>query len=301
MVRPRLVTYLQRGQQSACAGYSLNIRALPDCRGNTVFHLAILMVGLFSFLVLTDPAWSQSLQALSNSALAELQQDMEDEEAYLPMEQFHTMSIELGLDHSDLRLRALFDPKARAALTEKNKNMTSPENEQAPRPRLAHIKKKGGGKPIITLQEVMMPHIQLLESKIDELIQTAHQNLKKDQKQPLEFFTLPELPRCLQSYTDKTELRPKVTGREKEVIGDVLFVTPTHTTTNAKEIFGESVELIVYDSSKPSAFGLVAKSYQVSCLPYRLRSTGTFLFKHYGEHALRNFNGDPHGVGEKIL
>jgi hypothetical protein len=198
----------------------------------------------------------------------------------------------------------MFDPKARAALIETNKRSTtpsSPVNAQAPRTTLAHLKKRGGGKPVISLEDVMTPHIELLESKMDEIIHTAQQNLKESQKQTLQQFTLPDLPRCLHSHTEKTALRPKVSGREKEVLGDFLFVTPTHSTTNSKEIFGESVELIVYDSSKPSPFGLLAKSYEVTCLPYRIRSTGTFLFKHYGEDALRNFNGDPHGDGEKLL
>lgn len=264
------------------------------------------------FLLLIAPLWgaprtsvlSQDLHHYSETPLKQLQEEIKHQQAYLPMEHFQTLSRELGLAPSDLRLRSMFDPKARAMLIKQNSTTTlplAPAKKETSRTTLIHMRKEGGGKPIISMQEVMTPQIELLESKMDEIIRTAHQTVKESQKKIIKQFAIPELPRCLRSHTDKTALKPKVTGREKEIISDFLFVAPTHATTNSKEIFGESVEFIVYDSSKPSPFGLLAKNYQVSCLPYRVRSTGTFLFKHYGDDALKNFNGDPHGDGEKLL
>jgi len=240
----------------------------------------------------------------SNSPLQQLQQEMEEEYGYLPMEDFHMMSKELGLHPSDLRLRALFHPDARQEHL-RQKKAQEEAAKQAPSTTsqnlFAHVRKESGGKPVITKEEIMEPHLKFMRENKEKALQIAMEKIKEGQKAAREQFTIPPLPNCLLSYTDTTELTQKVEGRETAIIGDFLFVGPKHITTNSKEIFGESVHLIVYDSSKPSPFGLLAKNYQVSCLPYRIRSTGTFLFKHYGEHALRNYNGDPHGDGEKLL
>lgn len=263
----------------------------------------LLMIGAFLFFPLRN-AFSQDMRMHSGLPLQQLQQELEEEYGYLPMEEFHMMSKELGLPTSDLRLRALFHPDARQEYLRKKKAQEDPVKQEpstTSQKLFAHVIKGSGGKPVITKEEIMEPHLKFLRENKEKALQIAMEKIKEGQKAAREQFTIPPLPSCLLSYTDKTELSQKVDGRESAVIGDFLFVGPKHITTNSKEIFGESVHLIVYDSSKPSPFGLLAKNYQVSCLPYRIRSTGTFLFKHYGEHALRNFNGDPHGDGEKLL
>ena len=265
--------------------------------------LLLLMIGAFLFFP-WKTAISQDMRMHSGLPLQQLQQEMDEEYAYLPMEDFHMMSKELGLAPSDLRLRALFHPEARQEYLQHKKSQEDTARQATPQTSkvlFAHVIKKTGGAPVITEEELMAPHIKYMEENKERALQIAIEKIKEGQQAVRDQFTIPPLPSCLLSYTDKTELSPKVEGREKDIIGDFLFVGPKHATTNSKEIFGESVHLIVYDSSKPSPFGLLAKNYQVSCLPYRIRSTGTFLFKHYGEHALRNYNGDPHGDGEKLL
>ncbi len=274
---------------------------------NSILTSSIYLSLLFLLSSLTHQSTvhAQGIHQFGPSSLKNLQQDLEEEYAYLPMEDFHMMSKALGLAPSDLRLRALFHPDAekeleqQRALKEESAERTS--SSESSKRLFAHIKQKGGGTSIITPEEIMAPHIKYMEENKERILQLAIDKLTEGQKAAQEQFTIPPLPKCLHSYTDKTELQPRVKGREKEIIGDFLFVTPKHATTSSKEIFGDSVKLIVYDSSKPSPFGLLAKNYEVSCLPYRVRSTGTFLFKHYGEDALKNFNGDPHGEGEKIL
>lgn len=275
-------------------------RLLPSSWSPNLFPL---ILGAVLFLPWVT-ASAQDMRMHSGSPLKQLQQDIEEQDGYLPMEDFHMMSKELGLPPSDLRLRALFHPEARQEHL-RQKEAQEEAARQAPsrtsNKLFAHVIQESGGKPIITKEEIMAPHLKYLEDNKERALQIAMEKIQEGQQAAREQFTIPPLPSCLLSYTDKTELRQKVEGRETDIIGDFLFVGPQHITTNSKEIFGESVHLIVYDSSKPSPFGLLAKNYEVSCLPYRIRSTGTFLFKHYGEHALRNYNGDPHGDGEKLL
>ncbi|MCB0320172.1 MAG: hypothetical protein KDD60_04545, partial [Bdellovibrionales bacterium] len=113
---------------------------------------------------------------------------------------------------------------------------------------------------------------------------------------------LKPLPRCAEDRTNVTP-RTQDVGKERDpsLVVDVLFVPPGMETSSPQEIYGRSTEVIVYDPTKPSQYKLLAETLHVSCLPFRKRHTGTYLFEHTGEPALRNYDGNPNGEGQNLI
>ncbi|MCI5065704.1 hypothetical protein MRY87_08275 [bacterium] len=248
--------------------------------------------------------WSTLLPSLcgaqpSSSTLARLQAEQEDS-GYLPMHQFYETAKELDLDPNDLRLRALFDQGAKEEL-QRQQRSSSPPSPHEPPPLVAHKKNKNGGESIISREEIIAPYRKMLEERKEEITAAAMAHIKAQREQAKKIFWLPKVPTCSQSSTEKKRVEPRLKERANEVIGDVLFVAPKHFTTSSKEIFGEKTSLILYDTERETSMTLLAKSYEVDCLPYRIRATGTYLFTHRGKDALRNYDGDPHGDGESLL
>ena len=131
--------------------------------------------------------------------------------------------------------------------------------------------------------------------------QIALDILKKQQTNLKKALKLKPLPSCQKSLTRSSLLDSQSPKGVRVGRADLLFIPPKYSTTDAADIFGHSAEVVVYDPSKASRFSLVADAFQLKCLPYRVRSSGTHLYEHFGEKALRNYDGDPNGEGESYL
>ncbi|MCB0330116.1 MAG: hypothetical protein KDD70_10640 [Bdellovibrionales bacterium] len=252
-----------------------------------------------------SPIYAVSADEIRKSPLDSVKFSESEDGGYLPASQFYETAKELGLSPNDLRLRALFNPEAREQLESRPTEAPAPatqESQEGTKPKVfAHVKDKSGGTEVISIGKVLEPHLKMVVARKEEFKQIALDHLKLQQKKAIESFKLDPKPNCLFNKTDKTVFDTPLPNRAHETVGDILFVPPKYFTTNVKEIFGEGVKLVLYDSSKPSPYTLMAKLYEVTCLPYRIRATGSVLYQHYGEPALRNYDGNPHGDGKNLL
>lgn len=230
------------------------------------------------------------------SPLARFQKNVVAKPQTLPVSIFYKLAEHLDLPPSDQRLRALFSKEEANALLKKEQASTKLDLSED-RTVLAHIQHNKGGEEIRPFEEVIAPLRKQFEAEQPRLKKIAEKMLQDQREHFEKAFTLKPLPTCTQSKTERITLQKLPKDYQK----DVLFVSPRYATTSANDLFGESVELIIYDQDAPSSFALFSSALQVPCLPYRIRVEGKLLFKHSGEKALRNFDGDPYGEGESLL
>lgn len=109
-------------------------------------------------------------------------------------------------------------------------------------------------------------------------------------------FNPPKLGRCEEDKTEKEDLGYSGAD-EKEVIFDMLFISPEDMPKDPDEAFGRETSVRVFDPEGDPDYAVSILSMGVDCLPYRIRSTNKYKFTHKGETALRNYDRDSHGSG----
>ena len=122
------------------------------------------------------------------------------------------------------------------------------------------------------------------------------------------------LPACYDHKTEKKKI-PKDPALIKKLGGgqalknenndtvfiDLLFVAEGDFPISPGEVFGRQVAVRkVTDEDTQAAIAIrkMAQSVGATCLPYRIRITPDYLFKHFGTEALKNFDKNPGGKGK---
>ena len=221
---------------------------------------------------------------------------------YLSPHLFNKMSEKFALKPNDLRLRALFDPEdAKKLQKQREKEQASKTKSKDNGKLLFHLVKSKGGDEIVSDKALKKKIKDKIARKLPTLKERAQKAFDKQTTLAKAKLKLEKLPKCKKDSTERTET-PGIPEQFREKHShDVLIVSPKYDTQSAEDLFGENIQLIVYDTSKPNSLGFIAKGLQATCLPFRVRSTGEFLYQHQGEHAVRNYDGDPHGEGESLL
>ena len=111
---------------------------------------------------------------------------------------------------------------------------------------------------------------------------------------------IPELPSCDKSNTTKERLVPKgmKVPQANTIVFDMIFLPKGKEPLSAKEYFGQRVVTGGYTNESQNGPSYIALSLGAKCLPYRIRATNEFVFKHEGEAALKNYDKNPHGKGK---
>lgn len=210
----------------------------------------------------------------------------------LPLEHQKQLADILGVSPSDREFQALIQGRGHLG-------KAAPSGEEGPEEVIAHIKGKSGRKmPQKPDPEKLLNAVGYDEAEarraakrmVDGQLEQAKKNLR-----------LPPLPSCRASNTIVLEREEIAKGNENKIFGDFLFIRPEKKTTSPEDIYGYSALISVYDPKRPDPLSLSAKLLGVTCLPFRIRTTGRFIFQHEGEAALYNYDDDPNGKGEKLF
>lgn len=229
-----------------------------------------------------------------------LQQKASMQKNYLPVRLFNQMAEKYSLKADDLRLRALFSAEEAKKLQEQRAKET-PVDPLSDRKILFHLVKSKGGEQVVSQSDIRKSIRAKIEQNKSKLDRVVSKRLKASGQAIQEELKIESLPSCTEDKTETTHtngIPPEFRNKHSH---DVLFVPPKYATTSTAELFGEKTKLIVYDPTKSGPQTTIAKSVGATCLPYRVRTTGTVLFQHYGAPALRNYDGDPYGEGEKLF
>ncbi len=224
--------------------------------------------------------------------------------SFIPADLFDQVKNDLELEADDKRLLSLFDPEARAEREKLYEKQALEEAEEAKKARnlIAHLKKSNGGEKVLSNEEVMKPILEKVNKNKEKFLAYERKMAKyQTEKFKKEVLTLKPLRRCTEDKTVPVTRKNVVTAKANVVIADVLFIAPGMRTTSPHEMYGNNPEIVVYDPAKPTQFAYMAKMLNAPCLPFRRRSTGRYQFEHYGERALRNYDGNPNGDGENLF
>lgn len=82
------------------------------------------------------------------------------------------------------------------------------------------------------------------------------------------------------------------------VLSDMLFIQKEYLPLKPQEAFGAITSVKPYWNDRSNSSSVMATQFNVPCLPYRIRITGSNSFAHFGKDAIRNYDGDPNGKGE---
>lgn len=172
---------------------------------------------------------------------------------------------------------------------------------QVVRPVIKHIKgTQGIG--FDSKDEIRIKYLsQIDRAKVESFALEAVKNGVEKAKQDLE---LDPLPACYEAETLK-EARPDLGPASKEFyaqkLHDELYIRASDNIgSDLKELYGNDVVLRKIDYQKPNFAAYTLKSLKVKCLPFRLRITNKFVFQHFGDAALLNYDRNPNGKGLKV-
>jgi hypothetical protein len=237
--------------------------------------------------------------ALANP-LRDFNIDKQSSEPYFLPPQYLQPIIEgSGLSANDLKIRSLFDPRAREQLIRE-------QERRYPNPKLNkskvifHARSEKGGQPVIA-EEVVLSTLEersrMANSRADFSRNVQQRRAGSELKN--DFTKLKPLMSCDKARTESTN---RNNNKDTESIVDVLFIPTNYRTSSPKDIFGQKTDVYVYDTANPDPIiASLNLALEIPCLPYRIRHTKSFLFEHFGEHALRNYDGNPHGNGQNLL
>ncbi|WKZ57213.1 MAG: hypothetical protein QY326_00715 [Bdellovibrionota bacterium] len=115
-----------------------------------------------------------------------------------------------------------------------------------------------------------------------------------------ELTTPIKIPECKESGTEKVQLStlPQTDPRLRESALDILFVQKKLMQQNLDEVLGENVEIVTVDEAAGDFGAMSAKGIGAECLPYRVRVTAAYTYRHRGEDAVKDYREDPHGKGK---
>lgn len=131
-----------------------------------------------------------------------------------------------------------------------------------------------------------------------EHVQALHDALQAQTRAELEMIdNPPQLPECRESITQVNRFEDSG-GGQSEVVMDMLFLAADQVPLDAKEVFGEDVQIMPYATNASNPLAPAAASLGVTCLPYRVRVTSRAAYAHAGRDALKNYSEDPDGQGK---
>lgn len=107
---------------------------------------------------------------------------------------------------------------------------------------------------------------------------------------------LPALPECSNSYTKKVSTGVPGKDKDEYSILDLLFIADD-IPSDVQEIFGDYTMVIKYETFVNNPMAVLARRFQVDCLPYRIRITNQHMMRHQGIDALLNYDSNPDGKG----
>lgn len=109
---------------------------------------------------------------------------------------------------------------------------------------------------------------------------------------------------CLENKTVRIEMKFPGSEESDFVFSDYLVVPRADLPNKVEGAFGQNVMLFVYDFDDPkSPVTDIARGLGASCVPFRIRGTGRYVYRHFGKEALRNYDEvptkDPKGKKER--
>lgn len=160
------------------------------------------------------------------------------------------------------------------------------------RPVIKHV--RGNYGIPIPSKEMMWKAFEWTPERKEKLEKLIYANALRLEKKLMDS---PELKACENSITR----RNKMAVPEKKAVPtskfDLLILDPEDMPSEPDEAFGLETQVKPYSTALEDGMTLLAGSYNVRCLPTRLRATGTYVFWHEGLDALKNFDKDLHGSG----
>ena len=111
--------------------------------------------------------------------------------------------------------------------------------------------------------------------------------------------TIKPIPACSRAKTEKTSSFFKAKNNDKNrVYFDTLYISHKDIPLDPQEALGINVNIVPYYEGEKRVSTLAIQGLNIPCLPYRLRSSGQFYFKHYGTDALKNYTSKPDAEGD---
>jgi len=237
-------------------------------------------------------------------AVADVDPDLDDgpEPPPLTAEQIRRIAIESGIPaDSPALLRVV-----RTVLEKQQESNDSDKqaNSMADTPDLRIVKHLRGreGELFPDSDELKRQVIKTFLPYSDEQI---HSTVKKFIDTSIEahkkLLELPAIPNCMGRHTVREPRKPEIKDQRNSIIWDVLFVAPGQVPSFASEVLGNQLSIRLYDPAHPNSGAYTAVATKVPCLPYRIRITGSNIFKHEGDDALLNYDKAPNGRGQDVL
>jgi len=255
-----------------------------------------------SFIAISSPAYSQDKISLTD-VRNELEQKMseihkrygiqEDSDSPLTRAHIEEISKKLALDPNGPRMRQILSDYATGNDSFADSRSRNRKYGQV----IKHIRGRDGV-PFPDRKDIFPKvEVEIDEEYAMEVIGKYLQNQLEATKKQLK---LAPLPNCTESTTSKKERRFFTEDNEAKVTFDMLYLAPEQIPQSYREFFGQGVMVRSYDPRRPDPFAYAARNSNVDCLPYRIRTTGRYVFRHKGDEALKNFDEDPNGKGKKI-
>ncbi len=244
------------------------------------------------------------LAAIPCFAVADVDANLDDgpEQPPLTAEQIRKVAVESGIPaDSPAMLRVV------RTILEKQQDSNSSDNQptsdiDAPDVRIVkHLRGREG--ELFPDSEALKQQViktflpysdEQIHSTVKKFIDTSIEAHKK-------LLELPAIPNCMGRHTTREPRKPEIKDQRNSSIWDVLFVGPGQVPSFAGEVLGDHLSIRLYDPAHPNTGAYTAVATKVPCLPYRIRITGSNIFKHEGDDALLNYDKAPNGRGQDVL
>lgn len=105
------------------------------------------------------------------------------------------------------------------------------------------------------------------------------------------------MPTCMLNKTEKVAIPKTPKTQPNQLLFDYLFLQKDDLPIDPAKAFGKKTSVFEYESFE-SASAYLALAVKATCMPYRIRVTGKYIYRHFGLNALYNFDQQYDGKGK---
>ncbi len=109
---------------------------------------------------------------------------------------------------------------------------------------------------------------------------------------------LRKIPNCTKDQTLKFQMAKSLSPQKEFMLFDILFIRKSNLPLDPELVFGQGVQIMSFDENQKSAENIAIQGARIPCLPYRMRTSSSFVFRDYGKNALLDYSKNLNGNGE---
>ncbi len=189
------------------------------------------------------------------------------------------------------------DNKVKTTLPPKNKSFSANAAEEAKISQVIRHYRGTAGQPFTPppTSEQVLAASRLKKEDVEKILEIA----KDSWKLPLQVLPTPQkvMPTCMINKTEKVAIPKTPKTKPNQLIFDYLFVQKDDMPIDPGKAFGKRTSVFEYETAEHAA-AYLAMAVKATCLPYRIRVTGKYIYRHFGVSALYNFDQQYDGKGK---